>query len=728
MKLGLDGRHLSRIGELLTLRWHPVPGARYRVLVRDTVSGELVVKARTDKPHLELPMAALDRGRRYTWRPQMRRRGWRKPWKRWRDLLPELRLPLPPPEGAALTALDLPADGAPAHRVVVRDDTIDEFVIKDGVVGERYLVNWAELDPSHRHRFKIQRWRDGRWVSDAPYGWLYPPHGLLQVTGMIDSPVGGRNKPVRMNPLYIHGWALCRDGAAVARVEIMINGISLGLARLGQPRPEISAHYSHPDAPICGFHHRLAGSQLPNGANAKAEVTIGAVVHATDGSRFVLDPVTTRLRAPEQRSRDPARSRTASRRPGGIGGKRSRSKTTPQLLIFVHRLDLGGAHIYLAELLDRLVRERQFSCTLASPVDGPMRERFEGSGVSIHLTSCDFTCAESYERGLIELGEWAASGEFDLVLGNMLDAAPAIDLAARLGIPGVLVVHESVDFPIWTPDLHWGSADRYVRNRIRDALGEAAAVVFTAEATRRQYISYGRPERFLTMPYGIPLDKIDAQRRRFDRMTTRRELGIPDNAMVILCLGTIQPRKSQACLAQAFSRLADGHPDATLFLVGDRADDYSAALRAYVERADLSQRVMILPVVAPSDAYRWHEVADLLVSSSDNESLPFVVLEAMAFETPVLATSVFGVPEVIEDGRSGYLCAPRDLEDLAGALDRVLSAPADERRAVALAGVGAVRERHDLGRYVDTFGDLLRMLIEDRGASPRRSLGFEPTY
>ncbi len=84
-------------------------------------------------------------------------------------MLPELRLPLPPPEGNRVTPLDLPRDGAPAHRVVVRDETIGEFAITDGTVGERYLVNWAELESNHRYRFKIQSWDGGKWSDTKPY-------------------------------------------------------------------------------------------------------------------------------------------------------------------------------------------------------------------------------------------------------------------------------------------------------------------------------------------------------------------------------------------------------------------------------------------------------------------------------------------------------------------------------------------------------------------------------
>ena len=56
--------------------------------------------------------------------------------------------------------------------------------------------------------------------------------------------------------------------------------------------------------------------------------------------------------------------------------------------------------------------------------------------------------------------------------------------------------------------------------------------------------------------------------------------------------------------------------------------------------------------------------------------MPRVILEAMAFGTPVVSTRVFGVPELIEHGHTGYLCEMRDLDDLARTLDRVLAADA----------------------------------------------------
>ena len=103
----------------------------------------------------------------------------------------------------------------------------------------------------------------------------------------------------------------------------------------------------------------------------------------------------------------------------------------------------------------------------------------------------------------------------------------------------------------------------------------------------------------------------------------------------------------------------------------------------------------------------WYGLADILVCASDVESLPRTVLEAMAWETPVLATEVFGLPELIEDGETGWLCAPRDIEALADSLDRALSSSPAERARIGAAARVLVQERHSLPEYGRQVGDLL---------------------
>jgi glycosyltransferase involved in cell wall biosynthesis len=111
----------------------------------------------------------------------------------------------------------------------------------------------------------------------------------------------------------------------------------------------------------------------------------------------------------------------------------------------------------------------------------------------------------------------------------------------------------------------------------------------------------------------------------------------------------------------------------------------------------------------------WFGIADLLVCPSDIESMPRTVLEAMAWETPVLATAIFGLPDLIEDGESGWLCEPRDLAALTAALDRALTSGAEERRRIGRAGRVLVESRHSLEQY----GREVAALLERIAGGPR---------
>jgi len=99
------------------------------------------------------------------------------------------------------------------------------------------------------------------------------------------------------------------------------------------------------------------------------------------------------------------------------------------------------------------------------------------------------------------------------------------------------------------------------------------------------------------------------------------------------------------------------------------------------------------------------------VCASDIESLPFSILEAMAFGTPVLSTRIFGIPTLIEDGRTGYLCEPRDIDSLARGLERALRAEPEERAEITRAAAERVRSGNDIDRYVQSFSSLLFSLL-----------------
>ena len=192
---------------------------------------------------------------------------------------------------------------------------------------------------------------------------------------------------------------------------------------------------------------------------------------------------------------------------------------------------------------------------------------------------------------------------------------------------------------------------------------------------------------------------------------------------MILCPGTLDPRKAQASLALAFARIADEHPDAILTLVG-RGLDVPRLQRGCGEvigRLDLPGRIR-LETITPA-LHDWYTIADAVVVASDNESLPRVILEAMAFGLPVLGTRVFGIPELIEDGVNGLLCEPQDLDSLEEGLRRLLSLTPDEAADLGRAGEATVRPERDSVRYAEKVRAILHELLAGREVSSANPLG-----
>jgi glycosyltransferase involved in cell wall biosynthesis len=140
-------------------------------------------------------------------------------------------------------------------------------------------------------------------------------------------------------------------------------------------------------------------------------------------------------------------------------------------------------------------------------------------------------------------------------------------------------------------------------------------------------------------------------------------------------------------------------------LVGGHGDEYQAAINRFATAAGIGARVRIEPW---SDRpATWYRAADVVVCASDDESLPGVVLEAMALRVPVVASRAFGIPEVVEDGVTGYLCDPSDVASLADALRRALDAPDRERAAITDGARRRIEDRHDAPHRADAVWALL---------------------
>jgi len=156
---------------------------------------------------------------------------------------------------------------------------------------------------------------------------------------------------------------------------------------------------------------------------------------------------------------------------------------------------------------------------------------------------------------------------------------------------------------------------------------------------------------------------VDNERRRSLRTT----LGITDDGPVIGCVGSFRAGKGQILVVEAMASVRTSHPDAWLVFVGDGPE--RPAIERSARDAGLDQARFLGAV---PDARSLYGAFDVLVSASEAEGLPNVVLEAAAAGRPIVATAAGGTPEIVIDGETGLTVPIGDTVALTRAILRIL--------------------------------------------------------
>lgn len=234
------------------------------------------------------------------------------------------------------------------------------------------------------------------------------------------------------------------------------------------------------------------------------------------------------------------------------------------------------------------------------------------------------------------------------------DAAAAGWIARRLGIPYIVKVHGS--------DLNVSANYRLHRAQIRSALKPAGAVVAVSRALAEKAVSIGAdPARVHTIYNGVDSELFTPG----SKSAARARLGLGDESPLLLYVGNLKTTKGCVDLLKAFPAVLAQRPQARLIFVGS-----GAARAELLERATASgcaEHVTLMGAVAHDTLGDWFRAADLLCLPSHNEGVPNVVLEAMACGTPVVATRVGGIPEVLPE-HAGMLVPVQDQAALEAAL------------------------------------------------------------
>jgi len=166
---------------------------------------------------------------------------------------------------------------------------------------------------------------------------------------------------------------------------------------------------------------------------------------------------------------------------------------------------------------------------------------------------------------------------------------------------------------------------------------------------------------------------VDLQRfRPLDRAASRAELGL-DGGPLLLSVGHLIERKGHHVAIEALPTVLRAHPQARLMIVG--AGPEQASLQALAVRLCIDARVTLVGAVPNERLAAWYSAADLLLLASSREGWANVLLEAMACGTPVVASDIWGTPEVVASPVAGRLAAVRTGEAFAAAIMAQLREP-----------------------------------------------------
>ncbi len=375
-----------------------------------------------------------------------------------------------------------------------------------------------------------------------------------------------------------------------------------------------------------------------------------------------------------------------------------------KVLFYNHTAQVSGAERVLLLLLARL-NHRTFARVVICPADGPLKEMvgelsvpcYEVDGLKARFTwRIDHLVRylASFWRLISQVRAHVRRVNPDLIHANSVRAG-LVATAATIGLRKPVI---------------WHVHDMLPRHPLSTAI---RLVVLCSARTRVIAISRAVAERFrgylprsskAGASMAVIHNAVDLEKFYPDttsRQTTRADLQLSRTDQAIGIIGQVTPRKGQLELLQAFALVLRQLPQAKLIIVGaplfNRDEEYFRCLTEFAQTQGVAEQVRFLG--AREDIRAITCALDLLVVNSLVEPFGLVVLEAMACGTPVLATAVDGIPEIIRHDEDGWLIPSGDNSALASAMVDLINRP-QLRAKLSAAGLEKVRSNFTVEKYV----------------------------
>jgi glycosyltransferase involved in cell wall biosynthesis len=306
--------------------------------------------------------------------------------------------------------------------------------------------------------------------------------------------------------------------------------------------------------------------------------------------------------------------------------------------------------------------EGGISSVVSGYLAGGLFERFPGTYVATHRNGSRWTKVTAAVVGLARVAIQLRSLEAPLVHVQTASRASfwrkaIVCLMARMaGRPYIVHLHGGEFVQFYQNESGW-----LVRRYVRHVLSHAALVIALSSQVQRTLLEIAPDAKVEILENAVKVPDID----RIESPATRPP--------TVVFLGALSHSKGVFDLLEAFARVAGDFAEARLVFGGRGAVE---VLRQRAQQLGIASRVSFPGWISAAAKDELLASAAVLVLASYAEGLPMAVLEAMSWGTPVIASRVGAIPQVIEDDVNGLLVNPGDIESLTAALGRVMGDPA----------------------------------------------------
>lgn len=381
-------------------------------------------------------------------------------------------------------------------------------------------------------------------------------------------------------------------------------------------------------------------------------------------------------------------------------------ESRPLLVVAVGSLDVGGAERHLLQVLPRLAAGGLDVRVVTLHRRGMLADELERRGVPVLQPALPAWLAAWRPLRAVAVIVWYvrlfARIRPHIVHAFLPEAYICAGLAAVIaGVPIRVMSRRSLNH-YQRSHPFTASLERWLHRRMTAVLGNSNAV-------RRDLRREGVPEsRLGLIPNGVDVEIF----RPMDRLTARRTLDLPDDALVLVCIANLIPYKGHADLFAALGLIKDRLPDGWLLVLVGRDEGAGAQLRDQARQQGIADNILWFG--ERNDVPDIFAASDVGLLCSHEEGFPNAVLEGQASGVPMIVTDVGGSPEAVADGQTGLVVRERTPAAIAGAVLALSEDPA-LRAAMGRQARTRVRESFSLNACVERYERLYdRLAADDR--------------